>query len=524
MLPHLGTDAEFAALRELLTAAGFGHAGLSRRLEIRSIVDFRAKCDGRTSGITFESPLDIWVRLFLDGEFVSQSLIDQFLPPEALPLLQALHIVAQDPAHPNDWYATVTLYPAEADLILVGDRPGTPDGSPYRPPLDVVYPGVIENTRHFLATLPQSPCEALLDIGTGSGVAALSAARRYAHQTWGSDIAPRSVRFAEFNRRLNGLPNATVVEGNMYEPVRGLTFDRIVTHPPYVPAAKISVIFADGGADGEEILQHAIEGLPRHLRPGGTFHTLVLGADCEGQNFEDRVRLWLGPKHSEFDLVMISHSLRPPTEFLARAVGKGNVALSNLKYWAESWNRRNVQFLFYGTILLRRHAAARPPVTLRVQRGATCGPRHAEWLLEWASACEDPAFTAGLMDTHPSMAPDTEMRVLHRLEGGRLTPQFFAVESFAPFNSELRCASWVVSVIAACDGAHTWREHFDRAVREGLVNPETSAAEFGGLLAALAGQGLLRLAEHPLPPDHHDLNGSDAGGHDGFGLTNPQPG
>ena len=524
MLPHLGSDAEFAAFRQLLTSAGFGHAGICRRLEIPSIVDFKAKCDGRTAALTIESAIDVLLRLFLDGEFVSHALIEQHLSPSALPLLQSLNLIAQDPARPGEWYATVTLYPAEADLILVGDRPGTPDGSHYKPPPDVVYPGVIENTRHFLATLPQTPCEALLDIGTGSGVAALSAAHRYAHHAWGTDIAGRSVRFADFNRRLNGLPNATILEGDMYEPVRGLTFDRIVTHPPYVPAAKIGMIFADGGADGEEILQRAIEGLPRHLRPAGTFHTLVLGADCEGQNFEDRIRLWLGPKQAEFDLIMISHSLRPPSEFLARAITKGNVAVSNLKYWAESWNRRNVQFLFYGTILLRRHAAARPPVTLRVQRGATCGPRHAEWLLGWAAECEDHAFTASLMDTHPTMAPDIELRVLHRLEDGRLTPQFFAVESYAPFNSEVRCASWLVALISACDGAHSWREQFERAVREGLVNPETSAAEFGGLLAALVGQGILRLPEHPLPPDHLPLDGSGEGGHGGFGLTKPEPG
>ena len=80
------------------------------------------------------------------------------------------------------------MYPAEGSLLLVGDRPGTPDGSPYRVPPDVVYPGAIENTRHFLATLPQKPCEAFLDIGTGSGVAALSAPR-YAEHAWGVDIA-----------------------------------------------------------------------------------------------------------------------------------------------------------------------------------------------------------------------------------------------------------------------------------------------------------------------------------------------
>jgi SAM-dependent methyltransferase len=523
MLPHLGTDAEFSAFRELLQEANYHQDGICRRLEIPSIIDFQSKCAGRTKGIAMEGPIDVLLRLFLDGEFVSQTLIEAHLPPGALAIFDALQILARDPAHPGEVFAAINLYPAEAELILAGDRPGTPDGSLYTPPLDVVYPGVIENTRHFLATLPQTTCEALLDIGTGSGVAALSGARRYARQAWGTDIAERSVRFAEFNRRLNGISNASILTGDMYEPVRGLTFDRIVCHPPYVPAAKIGMIFADGGADGEEILQRVIEGLPRHLRPGGRFHTLVLGADCEGQTFEDRIRLWLGPKQTEFDLVMISHSLRPPTDFLVRAIAKGKVAFTNLKYWGESWARRNVQFLFYGTILLRRHNRGRAPVTMRVQRGPAFSHRHTEWLLDWATACEDPEFMAGLMGTHPTLAPDAELHVLHRLHEGRFTPQAFALESSSPYNSEVRCPAWMVNVISECNGLQTWKEHFERALREGLIDSETPAQEFAGVLAALAGQGILRLPEHPLPPPAPGRDGAEFAGAGGFAFTPPRP-
>ena len=47
----------------------------------------------------------------------------------------------------------------------------------------------------------------------------------------------------------------TVVEGDMYAPVEGLTFDRIVTHPPYIPAKQTGLIFRDGGEDGEQIIR-----------------------------------------------------------------------------------------------------------------------------------------------------------------------------------------------------------------------------------------------------------------------------
>ncbi|SPE38463.1 Methyltransferase small (fragment) [Candidatus Sulfopaludibacter sp. SbA3] len=368
-------------------------------------------------------------------------------------------------------------------------------------PADVVYPGAIENTRHFLASLPQTPCEALLDVGTGSGVAALSAASRYAHHAWGVDIAARSVRFAEFNRRMNGIGNATILQGDLYEPVQGLTFDRIVSHPPYVPAPKIKIIFSDGGADGEEILAGIIQGLPRYLRTGGRFHTLVLGADCEGEAFEDRIRKWLGPQQDEFDLVMVAHSQRSPLEFVARALAKGKVGHPELKFWLETWNRRKVDFLFYGSILIRRHAGGRAPITARVLSALGYGPDHQEWLLEWETGCADPAFQAGLMDWHAYLPEDAELKVLHRLQDGRFAPVAFAVECGTPFNSEVRCKDWMVTLLSECNGDSTWRDHFDRVKRLGLISDDTTDYEFAGVLRTLAGQGILRVKERPLPPD-----------------------
>jgi len=499
LLPRLGTDEEFAALWDLLETCGFNDEGICQRLEIPSIVDFQGKCEGRTKAIAIEEPLDVLIRLLLDGEFVPQTAIDSKLPAGGLAVLERLQILARVPDRPGELFATISMYPAEGTLLLAGDRPGTPDGSPYWLPPDVVYPGVMENTRHFLAGLPQSPCEALLDLGTGSGVAALAAAR-YARHVWGTDIAPRSVHFAEFNRRLNHLGNATIVAGDLYEAVRDLTFDRIVTHPPYVPAPKTELIFRDGGEDGEQILRRIVEGLPRHLRAGGRFYTLVLGADCEGEAFEERLRQWLGSAQGEFDLVMVSHSLRPPADFVGNALAKGKIKLRDLKFWTDTWARRKVQFLFYGSILIRRHASGRPPVTARVQKGAGFRPEHQDWLLDWETESKDPAAVEFLLNSRPEIAPGTELHVLHRLHKGRFSPEAFGIESKEPFATEMRCGKWLIAVISECDGARSWGEHFEKAKREGLISPETTGDEFAGVLGTLVSQGILGIRERPMPP------------------------
>jgi SAM-dependent methyltransferase len=505
LLPQLGTEEEFAILRHILQSCGFQNHEICRRLGIGSIIDFVPTCDGRKTAVEIEQPVDAIIHLVLDGEFVAETTLQNLLPEGSIPVLERLGILARDPKRPGELYSTVTMYPAEETLLLIGDRPGTPDGSPYTAPADVVYPGVIENTRHFMSTLPQTPCDAFLDIGTGSGVAALSAASRYAKHAWGVDIAARSERFAEFNRRMNGIENATILRGDLYEPVRGLTFDRIVTHPPYVPAPQIKIIFSDGGPDGEQILAGIIQGLPQYLRVGGRFHTLVLGADCEGEAFEDRIRKWLGPKESEFDLVMVAHSLRPPMEFVARAVAKGKVGLTELRFWADTWVRRRTEFLFYGSILIRRHAGDRRGITSRVMSNLGYGPDHQDWLLNWESDCEDPAFRVSLMDLHPALAPDSEMKVLHRLKDGGFAPAAFALSTSTPFDSEVRCQDWMVGLLAECIGEGTWRDHYNRARRDGLISPETPEDEFAGLLRTLAGQGVLRIRERPLPADARPL-------------------
>lgn len=501
LLPQLGTEEDFASLRETLQACDFHNEGICRRLEISSIIDFVPKCDGRKQAVEIEYPVDAVIRLVLDGEFVPEAVLESMLPAGSVPVLERLGILARSESRPGQLFSTVTMYPAEETLVLAGDRPGTPDGSPYKVPNDVVYPGAIENTRHFLASLPQTPCDALLDIGTGSGVAALSAAFRYARHAWGVDIAARSVRFAEFNRRMNGIGNATILQGDLYEPVHGLTFDRIVTHPPYVPAPKIKMIFSDGGADGEQILAGIIQGLPTYLRTNGRFHTLVLGADCEGEAFEDRIRKWLGPQQDEFDLVMVSHSLRSPLEFVSRALAKGKVGLSELKFWTETWMKRNVQFLFYGSILIHRHAPGRRAVTARVQSAIGYGPDHQNWLLDWQTDCEDPAFRAGLMDWHAFLPPDAKLKVMHRLQEGRFAPAGFALECGTPFDSEVRCSDWMVSLLSDCNGDGTWRNHFERVKSLGVISSDTTEDEFAEVLRALAGQGILRIRERPMPPD-----------------------
>lgn len=488
-VPRIGSPEEFAALRSLLDDAGYTEAGILQRLQVEDLKDYETPPWSELEQRPVADALDVLILLFFDCIYADEFLLARLLPAGGLAALEALDLLAGEGRR----YATAAILPA-GPVLTICDRRQAPDLSRCEWPADIVYPATVANSREFQSILPQTHCDELLDLGTGTGIAALAAAR-YAKHFWGTDIAARSVHFAEFSRQLNGIENGAMAQGDLYQPVNGLTFDRIVAHPPYVPARRDTMIFRDAGEDGEQILRRIVEGLPEFLRPGGRLYTLVTAADCEGQPFEDRIRLWLGQAEREFDLVLVSHTLTTPKDLIGNMLARHNTPIDEVLYRQELWARRNVQFLFYGTVLVCRHSAERPAFTARVQKGRGYTPRQAEWLLDWHTGAGD---TARLLNYRPAISPHAELAVFHRVRDGRLVPDGFSLRASGPFDTECIVQSWLAKVVTQCNGRVTWGELMESARQAGLIDPETKAEEFAPVLAAIAGSGLLHVAEMPL--------------------------
>ncbi|MFD8155230.1 HemK2/MTQ2 family protein methyltransferase [Streptomyces sp. NPDC001046] len=143
----------------------------------------------------------------------------------------------------------------------------------------LVPPGVYapqEDTELLAGALsdePLPPGAEVLDVGTGTGALALEAARRGGRVT-AVDVSWSAVWAARLNARLAGL-TVRIRHGNLFEPVRGQTFDLILANPPYVPAPdgrrapRGAARAWDAGGDGRLVVDRICREAPALLRPGG---------------------------------------------------------------------------------------------------------------------------------------------------------------------------------------------------------------------------------------------------------------
>jgi release factor glutamine methyltransferase len=139
--------------------------------------------------------------------------------------------------------------------------------------------------RHLCAQI--RPGARVLDLCTGSGAVAVSAAMAGAGAVTAIDVSRRAVLTAELNARLNGV-RVRGLRGELFAPVAGARFDAIASNPPYLPAEDDALPdrgptrATDAGLDGRVLLDAICRDAPAHLNPGGVLllvHSSVIGVE-----------------------------------------------------------------------------------------------------------------------------------------------------------------------------------------------------------------------------------------------------
>jgi release factor glutamine methyltransferase len=123
----------------------------------------------------------------------------------------------------------------------------------------------------------------VLDVFTGSGVLALSAARCGARAVTAIDLMSRAVVTARLNARINGL-RVQALRGDLFVPVADRRFDLVTANPPYLPAKREPPRHGasrawNGGHDGRRLIDRFCCEVQEVLAPGGTV-ALVQSSLC----------------------------------------------------------------------------------------------------------------------------------------------------------------------------------------------------------------------------------------------------
>jgi len=361
-----------------------------------------------------------------------------------------------------------------------------------------VYPAITENTRDFIFAIPRTRCGRFLEMCGGTGIAALMAARD-GSRAWTGDVTERATRYARFNAELNEIQNFEAVQGDLYEPVRGLTFDRIVAHPPYIAAPEQTMIYRDGGPDGEQFTRAIIAGLPDFLAPGGRCFMTCVATDRVNAPLEQRVRDMIGPTNAEYDVVVAVRVARDPTDYFRAVARAGGSSTQDAEMRIAVYDSMGADKLVYCSIAVERHASARTPFTARRSVGKASIGESLEWQLDWVRLRQSTGFAERLLDARVRCRGGMRLHSEQRLVDRAWRVERCEVSAESPFRTSVECSAETAAILTRCTDPIGLRELARGLVRDGLVGSEGSEDAVVSVASFFVNAGCLETELLPTP-------------------------
>jgi SAM-dependent methyltransferase len=459
-----------AALRADLTAAGYGIDGLDAAWG-----PVAAEALGRDDRVPAllalggtDTPVAALARLFVLGEPVTAEAAAAALPALGLDGGAALGLLRRDGdlvspqvdirpfALADD--AAAAAGGTESSWWVVSDLGALALGGEL-PDEHVLGAGAASST--LAAILVPTGSGDVLDLGTGSGVQALHAART-ARRVVGTDVSPRALAFA----RLSAALNDVAVElrlGSLYEPVAGERFDRVLTNPPFVitPRDRPEVpayTYRDGGRTGDGLVEAVVRGAAGVLAPGGIAQ-LLGNWEVRSDEGAARERVLDWASEEGLDAWVIERDLLDPAMYAETWIRDGGVRGGAreeqlVAAWLEDFSARGVTAVAAGYLLVRRPAEEEQRPTLR----------RYERLVEPSLVGAGAALAAGL-DAHDwQRRHDDEALAARRLRvapdvtehrsywPGAADPSVIELQQGGGFARRRRVSTALAAIVGACDG------------------------------------------------------------------------
>ncbi|MGW0230765.1 DUF7059 domain-containing protein [Actinopolymorpha singaporensis] len=476
-----------ARLRSHLAGVGYTVDGVRERLgPVAHAALHRNETTPGMRATEGGDPLDTLVRLWLLQRPVPAPQAERALPGLLEPLVAAGLLGAVSGEAREAGEARGPARAGERVRALVDVRPYGATGGPAReeqvdqdwwvvadltPGLDGARPAVtadhvlgVNSAASTLAQLTvRRPAGRALDLGTGCGVQALHLSGHVRHVV-GTDVNPRALAMARLTGALNGF-DWDLREGSLFEPVRGETFDLVVSNPPFVISPRGGLTYRDSGLAGDEVCRRMVTQAPDFLADGGVCQILANWLHVRGEDWRDRLGDWLADSGagSDCDAWVVQREVSDPAEYVELWLKDAGVHgtpeyASRYDDWLAWFQAQDAEGVGFGWITLRREAGPRPggPATVMEEWPHPVEQPLGAEVERWLDAVErlgSYADDAVLLGARLRVDPDVDQEQLGR--PGAPDPEHVVLRQRRGMRRAVAVDTAEGGFVGACDGELT---------------------------------------------------------------------
>ena len=458
-------DDDYVRATDVLRTADFTEAAIRRTLGREDILTMPTTDVPRVLRRTSElSPLDTLVRLLFLGVPVPAEAVRAALAPMSLDTwLQAGLLQTPDSAGLVE--PRVQFWPIR-DLLLAVDLPWRRSTAPDAD--FVVPPGPL--TLMLANMMIRRPCLRMLDLGTGSGMLALSAAA-HAETVVATDMNERAIAFTQFNARLNRIANIECRTGDLFEPVAQQQFQLIVCNPPFVISPTQRFLFRDSGQRGDLFCRRLVPAALAHLESDGFFQFTANVAHRVGHSWKSDLEEWFVGLNC--DVLALVERTEDASEYaLTWILGTETKVPSEVAQRYETWmayfEREGIEAVSYLFITLRRSAAGTTWIQIDDPPCRIVGPCGDELFhfFQCRSAYGSAVGTNELLGRRLTLEPQTRLVQEYTATPGGLEICHIEVKKTGGLQYPLTVHRNVARLLAGCDGSRTVRDLVEELGRE----------------------------------------------------------
>jgi methylase of polypeptide subunit release factors len=313
-------------------------------------------------------------------------------------------------------------------------------------------------TSKFLARFAiRRHSQATLDLGTGSGILSLVAAK-FSDTVVATDLNQRAVSFAAFNAKLNGVENIEVVAGDCFAPVANRRFDLILSNPPFFITPQQGYMFCDNPMELDGLCRRLVKEAPEYLNEGGHMQMLCEWAQVSGQPWEERLSEWL--TGTGCDAWVMKGLTQDPGEYAQHRIREtfANATEDSTLYdeYMAYYRERGVEAIHDGLVVMRRRTGAN---WVRIEEVPKTPTGDLGELVLSTFAAHD--LLAQMEDDESLLAmrlklsTDTRLEQICEQSGGRWAAESVTLRLIRGFPFHLTLQPLVAEFLATCDGART---------------------------------------------------------------------